>query len=124
MDTRSTSVHMGRDDIYLVLLIQVMVVTDHYFVCVRALSRCRFLVAQPKTTKDVELLTSVVQFLTTLLTVKVQSTCGGAVAHCPVNTRQLVWLVEVTCHEGAMCLQLLQSSPQEKQSSVHQRYSM
>lgn len=82
----------------------------------------RFLVAQPKTTKDVELLTSVVQLLTTLLTVKVQSTCAGA--HCFVNSRQLVWLVEVTCHDGAVCHQLLLSSLQDKQSSTHHRYSV
>ena len=80
----------------------------------------RFLVAQPKTTKDVELLTSVVQFLTTLLTVKVQSTSAGANGF--VDTRELVWLVEVTCHDDAVCLQLLLSSLQDKQSSAHQRY--
>lgn len=91
----------------------------------------RFLIVQPTTTKDVELLTSVLQFLTTLLGIKMQSASSSAsaptVADCLVEAKQLVWLVEVTCHEGAMCVQLLHSSlhsTKHRQHSTPQRYSV
>ena len=86
---------------------------------------CRYLVVQPKTTKDVELLTTVLQFITTLLTDTVHSTSNGAHTSTAAHySRQLVWLVEVTCCDGSMCLQLIQSSLQDKQGSTPQRYSL
>ena len=89
---------------------------SHTSVCLNAF---RFLAVQPRTTKDVELLSSVLQFLTTLLrvTVKVHSSSQSSL----LDTTQLVWLVNITCHEDAVCVQLVHSYLSGKQRSVQQR---
>ena len=86
---------------------------------------CRFLVVQPRTTKDVELLSSVLLFLTRLLSVAVKLYSS---AKAPTSTQsslleasQLVWLVKVTCHEDAVCVQLVRSYLQDKQRSTQQK---
>ena len=76
-----------------------------------------------------ELLSSVLQFLTSLLAVEmhsssVQTPTIVTSAHSLVEASQLVWLVKITCHEGAVCVQLVHSCLQDKQNSIHQRYSV
>ena len=77
---------------------------------------CRFLVVHPRTTQDVELLTSVLQFITTLLT------AASEADSCLLDAQLLVWLVEVTCLEDTVCVQLFQSSLADKQGSTAHRY--
>ena len=85
----------------------------------------RFLAVQPRTTKDIELLSSVLQFLTTLLQVTVKVHSSGESSSSPqgslLDTTQLVWLVNITCHEDTVCVQLVHSYLRGKQRSVQQR---
>ena len=77
---------------------------------------------QPRTTNDVELLTAVLQFITTLLTVSTSPAATATGAGSLVEPQQLIRLVEVTCHEGAVCVQLLHSSlDSNKQTTTPQR---
>ena len=86
---------------------------------------CRFLAVQPRTTKDVELLSSVLQFLTTLLQVSVKmhsfAEASSSASSPLLDTRQIVWLVKITCHKDAVCVQLVHSYLHNKQKSIQQR---
>lgn len=79
----------------------------------------RFLTVRPSTTEDVSLLTSVLGFLQTLVTVKISTPHRPAINGYLVVGEGLAWLTENTCDSNAMCLQLLQSSLDSTEQSQH-----